>query len=244
MALLDIKNLSLQVNGSKLLENLNLSFHESMVYAIVGPNGVGKTTLGHTIMGLEGYRNFDGDIFYKGESLKELNIFERARRGITLSWQDPARFEGISIEKYIAASSKEITTERVSGILKDVGMNPEIYLNRNVDKSLSGGERKKVELASILAMKPQLAILDELDSGIDIDSLNNIFDAIHYLRSNGASVVLITHSLAVLEKAEYAFLMCSGKILKHGKATEISKYFSNKCLPCKHKNEPEESVII
>lgn len=244
MALLDIKNLSLQINGNKLLDDLNLSFHEGIVYAIVGRNGVGKTTLGHTIMGLEGYRNFEGDIFYKGKSIKKLSIFERARKGITLAWQEPARFEGISIEKYIAASSKGASAEKVSKILKDVGMNPEVYSCRNVDKNLSGGERKKVELASILAMKPQLVILDELDSGIDIDSLDNIFDAIYYLKSNGAGVVLITHSLTVLKKAEYAYLMCSGKILKHGNTSEISKYFSKRCLPCKHKNEPEESEIV
>ena len=240
MTLLDIKNLSLQVNGSRLLNNINLSLKKKLVYAIVGPNGVRKTTLGNTIMGLEGYREFEGDILFKGESIKDLDIYERALRGITLSWQEPARFEGISIEKYISSSGKDVSSDEVSEILKDVGMIPENYLNRAVDKNLSGGERKKVELASILAMKPELVILDELDSGIDVDTLENIFKAVDYLKSNGSTVILITHSKAVLKKAEYAFLMCNGMILREGKTPVVSKYFSRKCLPCDHKNEPEE----
>ena len=123
-------------------------------------------------------------------------------------------------------------------------MEPEIYLKRAVDKNLSGGERKKVELASILAMKPELVILDELDSGIDIDSLENIFKAIMQLKACGSTIILITHSLAVLKQAEYAFLMCSGRILREGKTPQISKYFSKKCLPCEHLNEPEEMEVL
>ncbi len=239
MLLLEIKNLSLNVNGNKLLNNINLSLNKGMTYAVVGPNGVGKTTLGHTIMGLEGYREFEGDIFFKGKSIKNLDVYERAAKGITLAWQEPARFEGISIEKFISSSGKDISPDDVSKILNDVGMEPENYLNRNVDKNLSGGERKKVELASILAMKPELVILDELDSGIDTETIENIFNAINYLKSNGSTIILITHSQSVLKQAEYAFLMCHGKILKEGKTPVINKYFTRKCLPCGHKNEPD-----
>jgi len=239
MALLETKNLSFTVNGNTLLDNINLSLDKGMTYAIVGPNGVGKTTLGHTIMGLEDYRDFDGNILFKGKSIKNLDIYERATLGITLAWQEPARFEGISIEKFISSSGKGISPDEVSEILKDVGLDPESYRNRNVDKSLSGGERKKVELASILAMKPELVILDELDSGIDTETIENVFRAIKYLKSGGSTIVLITHSQYVLKQSEYAFLMCHGKILKENKVSEINKYFKNECLPCGHKNEPE-----
>jgi len=240
MKLLEIKNLSYKVNGAKLLDNISISLDKGSIYAFVGPNGVGKTTLGHTIMGLEGYRDFEGDILFKGKSIKELDVYERATRGITLAWQEPARFEGISIEKFISSSGKNVSHDEVTEILKDVGMESETYCKRAVDKSLSGGERKKVELASILAMKPELGILDELDSGIDMDTLDNIFKAIHFLKSNGSTIILITHSKSVLRQAEYAFLMCHGRILKEGKTSTISRYFTRKCLPCDHKNVPDE----
>ena len=118
-------------------------------------------------------------------------------------------------------------------------MEPSIYLDRAVDRTLSGGERKKIELASILAMKPKVAILDEPDSGIDIDSLEHIFEAVRLLRQEGTTVLLITHSMAVLEQAEYAFLLCCGKVQDEGPTKKIGDYFGKKCLPCNHKNVPE-----
>ena len=239
MGILKVENLSLSINGSSILNNLSIDFWEGCTHAVVGPNGVGKTTLGRVVMGLEGYRDFNGDIIYKGESIKNLSIYQRAKRGITLAWQEPARFEGLTVEDFIKSSAKDKRREAVVEVLEKVGMDPDEYISRVVDKGLSGGERKKIELASILSMKPELVILDEPDSGIDVASLQNIFEAIKFLKSNGSTIILITHSLAVLRHAEHAFLMCSGSVIKKGSVEEISKYFKNKCIPCDHKNNPE-----
>ncbi|MBC7334368.1 MAG: ATP-binding cassette domain-containing protein, partial [Actinobacteria bacterium] len=215
-------------------------FSVGYILAVVGPNGAGKTTLGFVIMGIEGYRDFEGDVVYKGQSIKNLSITERAKKGITLAWQEPARFEGLSVEKFIQSSAKNKNPAVVRDVLKKVGMDPDEYVSRKVDTTLSGGERKKIELASILAMEPELVILDEPDSGIDVSSLENIFEAIKFLKSNGSTIILITHSLAVLKQAEYACLMCNGSIIRQGSVSEIGKYFGKKCVPCVHKNKPEE----
>jgi len=241
MSILQIRDLELRLSGRPILDGLTMDFMENRVHAVVGPNGAGKSTLAQTIMGLSGYREISGDILFQGESIRELEPDERARKGITLAWQEPARFEGLRIRDFIGASvrEKEKAGNLVSDALKKVGMEPSIYLDRAVDRTLSGGERKKVELASILAMKPKVAILDEPDSGIDIDSLENIFEAVKLLRQGGTTVLLITHSMAVLQQAEHAFLLCCGKVQDEGPTKKIGDYFGKKCLPCNHKNLPE-----
>ncbi|MBD3233350.1 MAG: AAA family ATPase, partial [candidate division Zixibacteria bacterium] len=128
-------------------------------------------------------------------------------------------------------------------VLNKVGLRPEDYLNRAVDKTLSGGERKKIELASILAMKPVVALLDEPDSGIDVESLQRIFEAVDILKNNGTTVILITHSLAVLNRAEHAFLMCDGAIMDKGRMEKIRKYYDDNCIPCDHQNLPSASEM-
>ena len=138
------------------------------------------------------------------------------------------------------APEKHKNEKNFKDILTKVGLVYDDYKNRNVDKTLSGGERKKVELASILAMEPAFVMLDEPDSGIDVDSLEMIFDAIHVLKKNGSTVVLITHSLTVLKQADHAFLLCHGGIVDKGETKKIIPYFEGKCLFCDHKNEPDE----
>jgi len=238
MNILKIKNLSLSFNGKNILNNLSLEIPENNVHAIIGPNGAGKSTLASTIMGLEGYRGFDGDILYNEKSLKELGIYERAKLGITLGWQEPARYEGLKVSQFLAASSKLKDKKSIMNAMEIVGIDYFTYYSRAIDKSLSGGERKKIELASIVAMQPSLVILDEPDSGIDVASLKNIFNAIKYLHETGSTVILITHSLEVLKQAEHAYLLCSGTILDEGKVSKIRKYFEGKCMPCAHKNIP------
>ncbi len=210
---------------------------EGHVHAVVGPNGAGKSTLANTIMGLPGYRAFEGDILLDGESIREFAVDERARRGITLAWQEPARFEGLTVRDFIRASARDKSSDSIKSALDRVGMGPE-YLARAVDATLSGGERKKVELASIIAMEPRVVLLDEPDSGIDVDSLERIFDAIRFFRERGGTVIMITHSPTVLSHAEHAFLVCSGQVTLKGTIDEIMPYFTGKCVPCDHRNAP------
>jgi Fe-S cluster assembly ATP-binding protein len=238
VALLEVKNLSFTVDSTKVLSGLNLEFWEGYVHAVVGPNGAGKSTLANIIMGLPDYRAATGDILFEGTSIMALPIDERARLGITLAWQEPARFEGLTVRNFLLAAAREKTDSEIDKALDLVGLAPDRYRDRALDKTLSGGERKRIELASILAMRPRLVLLDEPDSGVDIEAIERIFSAIARLKEQGATVLLITHSPAVLEKADHAFLICCGQLMDKGETAKILRYFSDRCMPCPHVNEP------
>jgi len=238
MGIVEIKDLTLKLNDKIILNQLSADFWEGHIHAIVGPNGAGKSTLASTIMGLDGYRDFEGDIFIDGQSIKSLSLDQRARKGITLGWQEPARCEGLSVRRFIQAAAKDKSEESLRDNISKLGLDPDEYINRSVDKTLSGGERKKIEVASILAMQPRFVMLDEPDSGIDVASLENIFHALKFLKDKGSTIILITHSLAVLRQAEHAFLMCRGSIVEKGSVDKMVYYFENKCIPCDHKNIP------
>lgn len=244
MGILETKNLNLNINGKQILSDINIDIWEGHVHAIVGPNGAGKSTLASTIMGLEGYRDLSGKIFFKDKDISNLSIDKRARLGITFGWQEPARYEGLSVHDFILSSKKEKDDKKAEKALSQVGLNPKEYLYRSVDKTLSGGERKKIELASILSMDPDLIMLDEPDSGIDVSTLEKMFEVIKKLKNNGTTVILITHSLSVLRQSEHAFLMCHGEIIQKAVSEKIIPYFENKCIPCPHKNEPDDVVNL
>jgi Fe-S cluster assembly ATP-binding protein len=232
MNILEIENLGLELGGKEILRDLSLELWEGHTHAIVGTNGAGKSSLVSTIMGLSGYEHFTGDIRFKGQSLKGMELHDRARLGITLAWQEPARFEGLKVSHYVLAGAKEKKKATLDHALETVGLNPKEYKSRSVDKTLSGGERKKVELAAILAMEPALAFLDEPDSGIDLESIERIFQVVKLLRKAGTTVVFITHSLPVMEQADHAFLLCHGRLVDKGETPKIQKYFESECIPC------------
>jgi len=238
MGILEVRDVTLELGGRKILDHLTIDFWDGHIHALVGPNGAGKTTLAATIMGLSGYQHFSGDIVLEGQSLKGVPVDERARRGITLAWQEPARFEGLPVRSFIRAAAKDKSELVCRESLQQVGLDPEKYLVRAVDKTLSGGERKRIELASILAMRPRIVLMDEPDSGIDVAALDRIFAALKLLKSQGSTVILITHSAAVLRQAEHAFLLCSGRLLDKGSVEKISGYFEEKCIACEHPNVP------
>lgn len=242
--ILKIEHLSLSLNGKRILKDINMDIWQGWVHAIVGPNGAGKSSLASVIMGLEGYRSFSGKIYFKDREISDLNIDERARLGISFAWQEPARYEGLLVKNFIKASTrKEKGDSFILEQLEKVGLNPPEYINRAVDKTLSGGERKKLELASILAMDPDLVLLDEPDSGIDIDTIDKMFEIIQEQKKKGRTVILITHSLPVLKQADHAFMLCNGEILFKGEIKKIEPYFKNKCIPCQHKNIPDKQGV-
>jgi len=240
MGILEIKNVSLTLNEKQILNNITLDIWEGHIHALVGTNGAGKSTLASVIMGLEGYRDIKGDIYFNNEKINDLTIDQRAKKGISFGWQEPARFEGITIKQFVSAGMKENNDSIIENALNQVGLKPEEYLHRAVDTTLSGGERKKVEMASIIAMDPPFIMLDEPDSGIDVGTLQKIGEVIKELKKKGTTILLITHSLAVLRLTDHAFLMCDGKIIEKATSDKIIPYFENNCIPCDHKNKPTQ----
>ncbi|WP_423792230.1 ABC transporter ATP-binding protein [Methanocaldococcus indicus] len=236
MNILETKNLKVIRGGKEILKNVNLNVKENEIHAIVGPNGAGKSTLAYTLMGVSGYTPSGGEIIFKGEVINNFPIYERARKGLTLAWQEPARFEGIRVKTYLKLGMKEKNPDKANDkiikALRLVNLDPDKYLNRYVDETLSGGERKRIELASIICMEPDLAILDEPDSGIDIVSFDEIKRVFDYLKENGTSLLVITHREELAEHADRASLLCNGEIIKTGNPKEVGKFYKERCGKC------------
>jgi Fe-S cluster assembly ATP-binding protein len=232
MALLEVRSLRLSLEGKPILRGMNLSVKEATVHAVVGPNGAGKTTLAYAIMGLPGYGPDSGQVLFDGKDLAGMTVDGRARSGLTLAWQEPARFEGIAVREFLAVGAARKDEESLREGLERVALDPDAYLDRMVDASLSGGERKRVELASIVVMEPRLVILDEPDSGIDAEALRCIFQLLDAMRTLGRTVLLVTHSTEVLSHADTATLMCCGKDVDQGPAERILEHFARRCIPC------------
>lgn len=230
MALLEIENLSFAVRDKTPLDGVSLTVGAGEIHALLGANGAGKTTLANLVMGCSGYVPSAGEIRFLGRNINTLPIHERAQLGITLAWQEPARFEGLSVADYLSLGRPANTPE---DCLRRVGLDPALYLDRALDKTLSGGERKRIELASLLALKPRLAVLDEPDSGIDMLSLQEVVDVIKDLQSEGAAVLLITHRQEIARIANRASLLCGGRLAVTGKPGEVAERFRHRdCGVC------------
>jgi Fe-S cluster assembly ATP-binding protein len=230
MQLLQVKNLSLQIGGQSIFDRLDLSINPREIHALVGTNGSGKSSLAYVILGCEGYTPTGGEILFEGRSINALRLYERAQLGITLCWQEPARLEGISVADYVNLGKASIDT---AACLRRVGLAPEQYLQRYIDKTLSGGQRKRIELASVFALRPKLALLDEPDSGIDLLSLGEIEELIQSFKEAGASVLLITHREEIVLIADRASQLCGGKIVLTAAPAEVATHYkSRRCTVC------------
>lgn len=230
-ALLIVENVSVTRPGAEVLRNVDLAVQRGEIHALLGLNGSGKTSLALTLMGADGYEPARGRIWLDGEDITDLSVTERARRGLTLAWQAPARFEGIPVADYLALGMEEPTMERIEEALESVALAPRAYLGRDVDSGLSGGERKRIELASVYAMEPRLAILDEPDSGIDVLCMEDVVSLVRRMADEGTSVLLITHRDEMTSVADRASLMCAGSVVSTGTPEEVRQYFARRCRP-------------
>lgn len=239
MALLEVDHLSFRVLERPVLDDLGLSVEAGEIHALVGTNGSGKSTLAYLIMGCEGYRPSDGEIRFDGERIDALPLFERARRGITLAWQEPARFEGLSVHDYLNLGTGKAD---IDDCLCRVGLAPEDYLKRMVDKTLSGGERKRVELASVLALNPRLVILDEPTAAIDLLSIPEIISLIRRFKAHGAAVLLITHREELTRIADRASQLSHGRIVCSGEPEAVAENYRRQkpAYPGRNTNSTEE----
>jgi len=230
MALLEIAGLVFRLPARPLLDGVDLSLPAGEIHALVGTNGTGKSALAYLIMGCEGYRLDQGEIRFDGRRIDGLPLFERARLGISLAWQEPARFEGLLVRDYLSLGRNKADVE---DCLQRVGLSPADYVNRKVDKTLSGGERKRIELASVLSLAPRLVILDEPTAGIDLLSIREIIKLIGNFKQRGSAVLLITHREEVTRIADRASQLCGGRIVCSGDPESVAaSYQGRACRRC------------
>lgn len=229
--LLEVSKLTLRRAGTEILREADLLVRRGEIHVLLGLNGAGKTSVALTLMGASGYRPEAGRIVFDGHDITHASITERARLGMTMAWQEPARFEGLTVADYLALGMDKPSRERVEQAMDLVALSPVAYLGRTVSKELSGGERKRIELAAVYAMHPKLAILDEPDSGIDVLSLSEIVRLIRRMASEGTAVLLITHRDELVAVADSASLICAGEIVRRGDPSELSDYYVRRCRP-------------
>ena len=226
--MLELKNLTFEVplpegGGTKrIIDDLSLAIPDDRFTVITGPNGGGKSTLAKLIMGVE--KPTSGQIVFNGRDITDLSITERARAGIGYGFQQPARFKGMKVKKLLdIAAGKKLPMLACNEYLAKVGLCSASYLTREVDKSLSGGEVKRIEIATILARDPALAIYDEPEAGIDLwsfDRLTETFRDIHAAR-DGRSIVIISHQERIIQLADEIVLLRDGKVQEVGTPEEL-----------------------
>ena len=229
--LLDISHLQVVRDGRRILDDVSLQVQPGSLHAVLGLNGSGKSTLAYTLMGSAGYAPDAGRIIFGGRDVTDLSMGERGRLGMTLAWQEPARFEGLTVRRYLGIGMNPVEPKRLQSALDAVGLD-ETYLDRMVDDALSGGERKRIELAAVYAMAPKLAILDEPDSGIDTLTLSDIAGLIHKMVSEGGTVLLISHRDEIVDLADTASLICEGRVVQTGDPRHVCDRYARCCRPC------------
>lgn len=226
--MLELKNISLSVedeftgNGQKeILRDVSLTIETGKLVVVTGPNGGGKSTMAKMIAGI--LKPNQGQILLDGEDVTDLDITQRATRGISFAFQQPVRFKGITVRDLInLASGREISDCEACGYLKEVGLCARDYIDREVNASLSGGEIKRIEIATVMARKTKLTIFDEPEAGIDLWSFNNLIDVFKNLRKEiNGSTLIISHQERILDIADEIIVIADGKVMARGKKEEV-----------------------
>ena len=235
--MLELKNISYEVDddndNKEILKNVNLTIDEHFV-AITGPNGGGKSTLARIIAGI--HTPTSGQILFNGEDITDLSITERAKRGISFAFQQPVRFKGITVLDLIRlASGEKVSVDGACKYLSEVGLCARDYINREVNSSLSGGELKRIEIATVMARGTKLSIFDEPEAGIDLWSFQNliqVFEQMH--EQTQGSIVIISHQERILNIADRIVVIADGSITAEGSKEEILPQLLNGDAYCVH----------
>lgn len=238
MSKLKIENLTVSIDNKKILDNFDLELNTNEIHVIMGPNGTGKSTLTKVIMGDKNYKVESGNIYFEDKNINDLTTDERARLGIFLGMQSPIEIEGVSNADFLrtAISIKEKTNFKLFDFIKNIESNAEKLsidknlLHRGVNQGFSGGERKKNEILQMYMLKPSLVLLDEIDSGLDVDSLKIVGNSVmNYYKNNDCSILLITHYQRLLDyiKPTHVHIMMNGRIVKSGDYSLVDEIEKN-----------------
>ena len=230
--ILEIKDLHVNVEDKEILHGVNLKIGKDEVHVLMGPNGTGKSTLGYAITGHPRYTTTSGSIIFDGEDITEMPVNERAKKGIFLSFQSPLEVPGVTLSAFIRSALEQKTGNRIRlwNFKKKLAETMELlsmdesYAERDLNVGFSGGEKKKAEILQMLMLEPKLAILDETDSGLDVDAVRTVSKGIQiYKERCKGSLLIITHSTRILESlnVDVTHVMDEGKIVKNGDASLV-----------------------
>ncbi len=238
MSLLDVQNLCVSIEGKQVLKNLSININPGETHVLMGPNGAGKSTLGNALMGNPVYSIQDGKIIFNSKDLTSEKTDVRAKEGMFMSFQNPLEVPGISLETFIRSSIQQRTGERVKlfqfqkelkACMNLLNMDSS-YASRDLNVGFSGGERKKSEILQLLMLKPKFAILDETDSGLDVDAVRTVSKGIEkYQKTQNGALLIITHSTRILESLHVnkAHIIVKGSIVHTGDASLVQEINEN-----------------
>lgn len=219
--MLELKNISFSADGKQILKNINLVINDAKFVVITGPNGGGKSTLAKVIAGI--ITPDSGQILLDGQDITDWSITDRARAGVSFAFQQPVRFKGVTVKDLITlASGKDISTAAACDYLAQVGLCAKDYIDREVNASLSGGELKRIEIATVMARKTKLTLFDEPEAGIDLWSFKNLIDVFEKMHDEiQASIMIISHQERILNIADQVVVISNGEIAQIGTKEEV-----------------------